>query len=112
MESADSAVVNNDFLKDAGLKPADALAQDDPRPTLGYQELREPPSLLRRTRLATRTYKKLLKSSTKSVMDVVREETRGTAVEVNVSTDELRRSLANEEAKLRARSNLLNTRLL
>ena len=36
-------------------------------------------------------------------MDAVQEETRGTAGEVNVSTDELRQSLANEEAKLRAK---------
>ena len=84
MESADGAVVNNDFLKDAGLKPADALAQDDPKTD---------PSAIK--------YVNLFHSE--PVMKVVQEETRGTAVEVNVSTDELRQSLANEEAKLRAK---------
>ena len=50
------------------------------------------------------TYKKVVELfHSKAVMDVVQEETRGTAVEVNVSTDELRQSLANEEAKLRAK---------
>ena len=50
------------------------------------------------------TYKKIVEIfHTKPVMDAVQEETRGTAVEVNVSTDELRQSLANEEAKLRAK---------
>ena len=65
MESADGAVVNNDFLKDAGLKPADALAQDDPKTdpsAIKYVNL----SLLRRTRLTTRPTRRLLKSSTPS----------------------------------------------
>lgn len=30
LESVDGSVINNDFLKDAGLNPKDALAQDDP----------------------------------------------------------------------------------
>ena len=31
LESVDGSVVNNTFLKDAGLKPSEALAQDDPK---------------------------------------------------------------------------------
>ena len=33
MESADGAVVNNDFLKDAGLKPQTHWLRTTPRPT-------------------------------------------------------------------------------
>ena len=103
MESADGAVVNNDFLKDAGLKPADALAQDDPKTdpsAIKYVNL----FVAQKDKADDETYKKIVEIfHTKPVMDVVQEETRGTAVEVNVSTDELRQSLANEEAKLRAK---------
>lgn len=103
MESADGAVVNNDFLKDAGLKPADALAQDDPKTdpsAVKYVNL----FVAQKDKADDETYKKIVEIfHTKPVMDVVQEETRGTAVEVNVSTDELRQSLANEEAKLRAK---------
>ena len=103
MESADGAVVNNDFLKDAGLKPADALAQDDPKTdpsAIKYVNL----FVAQKDKADDETYKKIVELfHSKAVMDVVQEETRGTAVEVNVSTDELRQSLANEEAKLRAK---------
>ena len=103
MESADGAVVNNDFLKDAGLKPADALAQDDPKTdpsAIKYVNL----FVAQKDKADDETYKKIVEIfHTKPVMDAVQEETRGTAVEVNVSTDELRQSLANEEAKLRAK---------
>ncbi len=103
MESADGAVVNNDFLKDAGLKPADALTQDDPKTdpsAIKYVNL----FVAQKDKADDETYKKIVELfHTKAVMDVVQEETRGTAVEVNVSTDELRQSLANEEAKLRAK---------
>ncbi len=102
MESADGAVVNNDFLKDAGLKPADALAQDDPKTdpsAIKYVNL----FVAQRDKADDETYKKIVEIfHSEPVMKVVQEETRGTAVEVNVSTDELRQSLANEEAKLRA----------
>lgn len=103
MESADGAVVNNDFLKDAGLKPADALAQDDPKTdpsAIKYVNL----FVAQRDKADDETYKKIVEIfHSEPVMKVVQEETRGTAVEVNVSTDELRQSLANEEAKLRAK---------
>lgn len=102
MESADGAVVNNDFLKDAGLKPEDALAQDDPETdpsAIKYVNL----FVAQRDKADDETYKKIVEIfHSEPVMKVVQEETRGTAVEVNVSTDELRQSLANEEAKLRA----------
>ena len=101
MESADGAVVNNDFLKDAGLKPADALAQDDPKTdpsAIKYVNL----FVAQKDKADDETYKKIVEIfHTKPVMDVVMEETRDTAVEVNVTTDDLRKSLAEEEAKLR-----------
>lgn len=103
MESADGAVVNNDFLKDAGLKPADALAQDDPKTdpsAIKYVNL----FVAQKDKADDETYRKIVEIfHSEPVMKVVQEETRGTAVEVNVSTDELRQSLANEEAKLRAK---------
>ena len=101
MESADGAVVNNDFLKDAGLKPTDALAQDDPKTdpsAIKYVNL----FVAQKDKADDETYKKIVEIfHTKPVMDVVMEETRDTAVEVNVTTDDLRKSLAEEEAKLR-----------
>lgn len=101
MESADGAVVNNDFLKDAGLKPADALAQDDPKTdpsAIKYVNL----FVAQKDKADDEAYKKIVEIfHTKPVMDVVMEETRDTAVEVNVTTDDLRKSLAEEEAKLR-----------
>ena len=88
---------------DGGLKPADALAQDDPKTdpsAIKYVNL----FVAQKDKADDETYKKIVEIfHTKPVMDVVQEETRGTAVEVNVSTDELRQSLANEEAKLRAK---------
>lgn len=82
MESADGAVVNNDFLKDAGLKPADALAQDDPKTdpsAIKYVNL----FVAQKDKADDETYKKIVEIfHTKPVMDAVQEETRGTAVEV------------------------------
>ena len=50
------------------------------------------------------TYKKIVEIfHTKPVMDVVQEETRGTAVEVNVSTDELRSPWLTKKPSLRAK---------
>ena len=73
MESADGAVVNNDFLKDAGLKPADALAQDDPKSdpsAIKYVNL----FVAQKDKADDETYKKIVEIfHTKAVMDVVQE---------------------------------------
>ena len=78
---ADGAVVNNDFLKDAGLKPADALAQDDPKTdpsAIKYVNL----FVAQKDKADDETYKKIVELfHSKAVMDVVQEETRGTAGE-------------------------------
>lgn len=100
MESVDGSVVNNDFLKDAGLQPKDALAQDDPKnpSAVKYVNL----FVAQKDKADDETYKKVVEIfHRESVQKVVQEETKGTAVEVNLSTDELRKALAKEEENLK-----------
>lgn len=103
MESVDASVINNDFIKDAGLNPKDALAQDDPA-----NESARPYVNLFVARAAdadNETYKKLVELyHTDAVQAVVQDDTQGTAVEVKTDVAELRSTLADIEAKKRAAS--------
>lgn len=89
MESVDGSVINNDFIKDAGLNPNDALAQDDPanasaRPYVNLFVSRSGDE-------DNETYKKIVELyHTQEVQDVVKDVTGGTAVEVNTDVSELR----------------------
>lgn len=100
LESVDGSVINNDFLKDAGLNPKDALAQDDPanesaRP---YVNL----FVAQAKDADNETYKRIVELfHTSDVQVVVQEETQGTAVEVNTSVEDLRSSLAEQEKQKR-----------
>ena len=81
MESVDASVINNTFLADAGLSPSDALAQD---------------------KVNDETYKKVVEIfHSKAVQDAVKEDSKNTAVEVNLSQDELKKALEDEEAALK-----------
>lgn len=102
MESVDASVVNNDFIMDAGLNPSDALAQDDAS-SVGakpYVNL----FVTTDEKKDDETFKKLVDIfNTQPVLDAVAEVSEGTAVQVDLSTEELRGIQAElEEAKRKA----------
>ena len=100
LESVDAAVINNTFLADAGLNPSDALAQDDPNnpDARRYVNL----FVAQKDKANDETYKKVVEIfHSKTVQDAVKEDSKNTAVEVNLSQDELKKALENEEAALK-----------
>lgn len=100
MESVDGSVINNDFLKDAGLNPKDALAQDDP--SNDYAKPYVNLFVSQDEDKDNETYKKVVELFHSSeVQEVVQEETAGTAVEVKTDVSELRSTLADAEESLR-----------
>ena len=99
LDSVDAAVINNTFLADAGLNPSDALAQDDPNnpDARRYVNL----FVAQKDKVNDETYKKVVEIfHSKTVQDAVKEDSKNTAVEVNLSQDELKKALENEEAAL------------
>ena len=100
LDSVDAAVINNTFLADAGLNPSDALAQDDPNnpDARRYVNL----FVAQKDKVNDETYKKVVEIfHSKTVQDAVKEDSKNTAVEVNLSQDELKKALENEEAALK-----------
>jgi len=100
LDSVDAAVINNTFLADAGLNPSDALAQDDPNnpDARRYVNL----FVAQKDKANDETYKKVVEIfHSKTVQDAVKEDSKNTAVEVNLSQDELKKALENEEAALK-----------
>ena len=100
MESVDASVINNTFLADAGLSPSDALAQDHPNnpDARRYVNL----FVAQKDKVNDETYKKVVEIfHSKAVQDAVKEDSKNTAVEVNLSQDELEKALENEEAALK-----------
>ena len=100
MESVDASVINNTFLADAGLSPSDALAQDDPNnpDARRYVNL----FVAQKDKVNDETYKKVVEIfHSKAVQDAVKEDSKNTAVEVNLSQDELKQALQKEESALR-----------
>ena len=100
LDSVDAAVINNTFLADAGLNPSDALAQDDPNnpDARRYVNL----FVAQKDKANDETYTKVVEIfHSKTVQDAVKEDSKNTAVEVNLSQDELKKALENEEAALK-----------
>ena len=100
LDSVDAAVINNTFLADAGLNPSDALAQDDPNnpDARRYVNL----FVAQKDKVNDETYKKVVEIfHSKTGQDAVKEDSKNTAVEVNLSQDELKKALENEEAALK-----------
>ena len=100
LDSVDAAVINNTFLADAGLNPSDALAQDDPNnpDARRYVNL----FVAQKDKVNDETYKKVVEIfHSKTVQDAVKEDSKNTAVEGNLSQDELKKALENEEAALK-----------
>ncbi|PWJ62976.1 D-methionine transport system substrate-binding protein [Rathayibacter iranicus NCPPB 2253 = VKM Ac-1602] len=99
-----AAVINNDFIANAGLKAEDAIAQDDPN---------DPSALLYANIFAARaadaqneTYTKLVSiyQDTQSVLDGVKEQSGGTAVFLKTPASDLERSLQSAEKAITAAS--------
>jgi D-methionine transport system substrate-binding protein len=99
-----AAVINNDFIENAGLKAADAIAQDDPS---------DPASLLYTNIFAARaddaeneTYTKLVSiyQDSQDVLDGVSEQSGGTAVFLKTPASELETSLESAETDISAAS--------
>ena len=100
LDSVDAAVINNTFLADAGLNPSDALAQDDPNNPDARRYVN--PFVAQKDKVNDETYKKVVEIfHSKTVQDAVKEDSKNTAVEVNLSQDELKKALENEEAALK-----------
>ncbi|MCS5728189.1 MetQ/NlpA family ABC transporter substrate-binding protein [Herbiconiux moechotypicola] len=93
-----AAIINNDFVEDAGLTAADAIAQDDPSDpnALPYVNI----FAARADDADNPTYAKLVEiyQTTQAVLDGVQEASGGTAVFLTTPVDDLRASLADVEA--------------
>ncbi|KZX20373.1 MetQ/NlpA family ABC transporter substrate-binding protein [Rathayibacter tanaceti] len=99
-----AAIINNDFIENAGLKAEDAIAQDDPN---------DPSALLYANIFAARsadadneTYAKLVSiyQDSQDVLDGVSEQSGGTAVFLKTPASELTTSLEAAEKDLGAGS--------
>ncbi|QHC74808.1 MetQ/NlpA family ABC transporter substrate-binding protein [Rathayibacter sp. VKM Ac-2805] len=99
-----AAIINNDFIENAGLKASDAIAQDDPS---------DPASLLYTNIFAARaddaeneTYTKLVSiyQDSQDVLDGVSEQSGGTAVFLKTPASELETSLESAETDIAAAS--------
>ena len=88
-----AAIVNNDYISDAGLEASDAIAQDDPADAnaLPYANI----FAARAEDKDNKTYKKLVEiyQNTEAVTDGVIENSDGTAVMLTTPVDELQKSL-------------------
>lgn len=97
-----AAIINNDFIADAGLEPADAIATDDPSDpnALPYINI----FAAKAEDADNPTYQKLVElyQNTQSVLDGVQEASGGTAVFVKTPVADLKTSLADVEDDIRA----------
>ncbi|TDN92118.1 MetQ/NlpA family ABC transporter substrate-binding protein [Microbacterium sp. BK668] len=97
-----AAIINNDFIADAGLEPSDAIAQDDPSDpnAVPYVNI----FAAKAEDADNPTYQKLVElyQSTQSVLDGVQEASGGTAVFVKTSAADLKTSLQDVEEDIRA----------
>ncbi|MEU6137677.1 MetQ/NlpA family ABC transporter substrate-binding protein [Nocardioides sp. NPDC047086] len=98
-----AAIINNDFVEDAGLKFSDALATDDPSDpkALPYVNI----FAARADDADNPTYKKLVKifQDTKAVQDGVYETSGDTAELVKIPVEDLQKSLEDTEKQVEER---------
>ncbi|MFD7074483.1 MetQ/NlpA family ABC transporter substrate-binding protein [Nocardioides sp. NPDC059952] len=98
-----AAIINNDFVEDAGLKFSDALATDDPSDpkALPYVNI----FAARADDADNATYKKLVKifQDTKAVQDGVYETSGDTAELVKIPVEDLQKSLEDTEKQVEER---------
>ncbi|SEB36046.1 D-methionine transport system substrate-binding protein [Paramicrobacterium humi] len=98
-----AAIINNDFIEDAGLKASDALAQDDPNDPNAVPYIN-----IFVTRAADKdneVYNKLVDiyQSNQDVLDAVQEKSGGTAVFVKTPAADLQSSLDDVVADIKAK---------
>ncbi|MEV7693298.1 MetQ/NlpA family ABC transporter substrate-binding protein [Microbacterium sp. NPDC089189] len=97
-----AAIINNDFVEDAGLSFEDAIAQDDPNDpnALPYVNI----FAARAEDADNETYNKLVEifQNTQSVLDGVQEASGGTAVLLKTPVADLLSSLEDVQADIRA----------
>lgn len=98
-----AAIINNDFVEDAGLKFEDALATDDPSDpkALPYVNV----FAARADDADNATYKKLVEifQNTKAVQDGVYETSGNTAELVKIPVEDLQKSLEDTEKQVEER---------
>lgn len=97
-----AAIINNDFVQDAGLSFDDAIAKDDPTDPAAAAYVNVFAS--RAGEENNETYQKLVSiyQDTQEVLDAVQETSGGTAEFLKVPTEELRTSLETVEEDTRA----------
>lgn len=102
LQDVAAAIINNDFVTDAGLEASDAIAQDDPSDpnALPYVNI----FAVRDGDQTNETYLKLVEiyQNTQAVQDGVLEASGGTAVLLQISVSDLQASLEKVEADTRA----------
>ncbi|QEO15396.1 methionine ABC transporter substrate-binding protein [Agromyces intestinalis] len=98
-----AAIINNDFIADAGLEASDAIAQDDPSDpnALPYVNI----FAARADDVDNPTYQKLVEiyQDTQAVQDGVLENSGGTAVLLKTPVDDLVASLKKVQADIAAK---------
>jgi D-methionine transport system substrate-binding protein len=99
-----AAIINNDFVEDAGLKFEDAIATDDPSDPNAFPYINI--FAAKAEDADNPTYQKLVEiyQNTQDVLDGVVEASGGTAVLVKTPVDELVASLTDVEDDIRANS--------
>ncbi|MGB4777756.1 MetQ/NlpA family ABC transporter substrate-binding protein [Microbacterium sp.] len=97
-----AAIINNDFVEDAGLKASDAIAQDDPSDPSAFPYINI--FAARAEDADNPTYQKLVDiyQNTQAVTDGVKEASGGTAVLVKTPVEDLLTSLHDVEDDIRA----------
>ena len=98
----DAAIINNDFVPDAGLTPEDALAQDDPNDSaaLSYANI----FVTTKDKQDTPVFQELIRiyQETKEIQDAVVEASGGTALLLKTPATDLQEQLAKVEEEIRA----------
>ena len=99
-----AAIINNDFVEDAGLSFEDAIATDDPSDPNAFPYINI--FAAKAEDADNPTYQKLVEiyQSTQGVLDGVVEASGGTAVLVKTPVDELIASLSDVEGEIRDNS--------
>ncbi|KQY55609.1 MetQ/NlpA family ABC transporter substrate-binding protein [Nocardioides sp. Root140] len=102
LEDLAAAIVNNDFVADAGLKPEDAIAQDDPSDPNAVPYVNV--FVARAGDADAATYKKLVKifQDSDAVQKELIEASAGTGVSVKTPVKDLASSLEKVEADTEA----------
>lgn len=97
-----AAVINNDFVDDAGLSASDAIAQDDPEDANAVPYINI--FAVRAEDKDNKTYKKLVEiyQNTQDVLDAVFEHSGNTAVFVKTPVADLEKSLAKVQEDIKS----------